>query len=168
MSGILSRERRHGLGCDLGMESSRAAVGGVEVLMTIAELRDRIEASPPGSQIPREWLLEQMSGILEANLDSIPWATIKEGSAITGLSELELRRKAPGWASFNQPEIHVRKMNPEKLRSNWLFSEDDCEAYRERHEGERSGSEIVSDNVDDPLDMDALKDQYGRKVTANL
>lgn len=136
--------------------------------MTIIEFRNRIEASPPGSQIPREWLLEQFEEMPEANLDSIPWATIKEASAITSLGEPELRKKAPGWASFNRPEIRVRKMNPEKLRSNWLFSEEDCAAYRKRHEHERIRPQIVPDNTADPDDMDALREFYGEKVTADL
>ena len=136
--------------------------------MTIAELKERIEACPPGSMIPRDWLLEQLSAIPEANWGSMVWAAIKEASQITGLSETYMRRKAPGWASFDRPEIRVWKMNPNKQSSPWLFSTEDCEAYRERHEGERSGLESAPDQVDDPNDMDAMKEYWGRKVTRNL
>ena len=103
--------------------------------MTIAELKERIEASPPGSLIPRDWLLEQINEIPEANWGSMAWVIIKEASQITGLSETYLRRKAPGWASFDEPEIRVWKINPKKHSSPWLFSTEDCEAYRERHKG---------------------------------
>ena len=136
--------------------------------MTIAELRDRIEASPPGSQIPREWLLEQFQDMPEANYGSMTWSTIKEAAQITGLSETYLRRKAPGWASFNKPEIRVWKMNPDKKGSHWLFGTEDCEAYREAHEEERARPEIVPDNTDDPDDMERLTEHYEAKVTANL
>ena len=134
----------------------------------IAELKNRIEAHSPGSQISREWLLEQFSEMPEANFGSMTWSTIKEAAKITGLSETYLRRKAPGWASFDKPEIRVWKMNPEKQSSHWLFSTDDCEAYREAHQDERSGPELVPDQAEHPDDMDALAEHYEAKVTANL
>ena len=59
-------------------------------------------------------------------------------------------------------------MNPEKQRSPWLFSTDDCEAYRTTHAGDASGPRIVPDAVEDPDDMDALAEHYEAKVTANL
>ena len=136
--------------------------------MTIAQLKERIEAHSPGCSISREWLLEQFNDMPEASLDSIPWVTTKEASVITGLSEPELRRKAPGWASFNRPEIRVRKMNPLKQSSPWLYSEDDCEAYRKAHEGERDRPEIVPEHTGDPDDLDAMIEHYCDKATANL
>ena len=136
--------------------------------MMIAELKNRIEAHSPGSQISREWLLEQFSEMPEANFGSMTWSTIKEAAQITGLSETYLRRKAPGWASFDKPEIRVWKMNPEKQSSHWLVSTDDCEAYREAHQDERSGPELVPDQAEDPDGMDALAEHYEAKVTANL
>lgn len=136
--------------------------------MTIAELKDRIEAHSPGSQISREWLLEQFVDMPEANYGAMVWSTIKEAARITGLSETYLRRKAPGWASFNKPEIRVWKMNPDKKGSHWLFSTEDCEAYREAHEDERGGPEIVPDDVGDPDDLDRLTEHYVDKVTVNL
>ena len=136
--------------------------------MTIAELKNRIEAHSPGSQISREWLLEQFQGMPEANFGSMTWSTIKEAAQITGLSETFLRRRAPGWASFDEPEIRVWKMNPKKKGSHWLFSTTDCEAYREAHEDERSGPELVPEDVDDPDDLDAMIQHYRAKATANL
>ena len=136
--------------------------------MTIAQLKDRIEAHSPGSQISREWLLEQIEGMPEANFGAMAWATIKEASAVTGLSETWLRRKAPGWSSFDEPEIRVWKMNPAKLRSHWLFSVEDCEAYRERHEPEWPRPQVVPDDAEDPDDLDRLTEHYVAKVTASL
>ena len=136
--------------------------------MTIAELKDRIEAIPPGSQVPRDWLLEQLKEMPEANYGSMTWSTIKEASQISGLSEKYLRGRAPGWASFNKPEIRVWKMNPDKKGSHWLFSTEDCEAYRGAREDERSGPEIVPDHTGDPDDMDAMLEHYSAKATANL
>ena len=136
--------------------------------MTIAELKERIEAIPPGSQVPRDWILEQISEMPEANFGSMAWATIKEAAEITGLSETWLRRKAPGWASFDQPEVRVWKMNPKKLHSHWLFSVEDCEAYREKDEHERAGPQIVPGSTGDPDDLDAMIEHYREKATANL
>ena len=135
--------------------------------MTIADLKERIEAHSPGCKISREWLLEQISEMPEANFGSMTWATIKEASAITGLSETWLRRKAPGWASFDEPDIRVWKMNPKKHSSPWLFSVEDCEAFRERHE-QRRRPEIVPDSTGDPDDLDRLTEHYVDKVTVNL
>ena len=59
-------------------------------------------------------------------------------------------------------------MNPEVKGSRWLFSVDDCNAYRERHAEERSRPEIVPDDVADPDDFEALAEHYVEKVTANL
>ena len=133
--------------------------------MTLAEFKERIEAHSPGSQISREWLLEQLGEMPEAGYDEIAWVAIKEAAAVTGLTEEKLRSRAPGWASVTFPEIRVRKMNREKLRSPWLFSEDDCLALRTRDSG---GPRPVPDDVDDPDDIDALKALYRDKVTANL
>ena len=134
--------------------------------MTLAEFKERIEAHSPGSRILREWLLDQLNCVPEAGYDSIAWVAIKEASAVTGLREVTLRSRAPHWSSFAKPEIHVRKMNPEKVRSPWLFSEDDCMAYKMRH-GEGSPA-LIPDVVDDPNDLDALKAHYREKVTAPL
>ena len=136
--------------------------------MTIAQLKERIEAHSPGSQISREWLLEQISEMPEANFGSMVWSTIKEASQITGLSETYLRRRAPGWASFDEPEIRVWKMNPKKQSSHWLFSTKDCEAYRDAHEDEHNGPELVADSKGDPDDLDRLTEHYVDKVTVNL
>ena len=86
-----------------GWEGSRRYPCGAGILMTIAELKDRIEAIPPGSQVPRDWLLDQLNEMPEANYGSMTWATIEEAAQITGLSETRLRAKAPGWASYNRP-----------------------------------------------------------------
>ncbi len=136
--------------------------------MTIAELKERIEASPPGSLIPRDWLLEQISAIPKANYESMTWATIEDASVITGLSETYLRRKAPGWASFDRPEIRVWKMNPNVKGSRWLLSVEDCEAYRAAHKGERTRPKIMKDHTGDPDDLDAMIEHYRDKVTRNL
>ena len=136
--------------------------------MTIAELKSCIEAIPPGSQVPRDWILEQISKMPEANFGSMAWVTIKEAAAITGLSETWLRRKAPGWSSFTKPEIRVWKMNPEKQSSHWLFSTKDCEAYRAAHDDERTRYAIVTDHAEEPDDMDRLTEHFVNKVTVNL
>ena len=135
--------------------------------MTISEFKQSIEAHSPGSQISREWLLEQFNGMPGADRD-IAWLSIREAATATGLSDTYLRSRAPRWASFDQPEIRVWKMNPAKLRSPWLFSEADCEAYRDRQVDEPRGPQVVPDYVHDPNDMDALRAHYRDKVTANL
>ena len=132
--------------------------------MTLTEFKQRIEAHSPGSQISREWILEQLGEMPEAGYDTIAWVAIKEAAAITGFSEDKLRSKAPYWTSVEKPEVRARRMNPQKLRSPWLFSEDDCMAYRTKHSG---GPRPVPD-VQDPDDIDALKAHYREKVTANL
>ncbi len=122
-----------------------------------------------GLQLPLSLLkLEQLNEMPEANYGSMTWSTIKEAVAITSLSETYLRRKAPGWASFDRPEIRVWKMNPKKQSSHWLFSTEDCKAYRETHEDERSGPDLVPDDVEDSDDLDAMIEHYRARATANL
>ena len=66
------------------------------------------------------------------------------------------------------PEIRVWKMNPKKQSSHWLFSTEDCKAYRETHEDERSGPDLVPDDVEDSDDLDAMIEHYRARATANL
>ena len=134
--------------------------------MTIAEFKQRIEAHSPKSQISREWLLEQLDDIPGAGYDLIDWLSIKEASAVTGLTEARLRSRAPHWTSVDKPEIRVRKMNPEKLRSPWLLSEDDCMAYKKRHD--QGGPTVLPDVVHHPTELDLRKAHYREKVTAPL
>ena len=132
--------------------------------MTLAEFKERIEAHSPGSQINREWILDQLDDVPEAAYDSIDWVAIKDASAITGLPEARLRSRAPHWSSFAKPEIRVRKMNPEKLRSPWLFSEDDCMAHKMRHD---EASPALVPDVGAPDEEEAILDYYAQKATAS-
>ena len=132
--------------------------------MTIGDLRERVAGHARGAMIPREWILEQLDEIPEAALSGLDWLTVHEAADVTGEPLEWLRRRAPGWASFSRPQIRVRKMNQEKLRSHWLFAEEDCLRYRDNQE-ESSGPRIVPD---DPDDIEGIKAHYREKVTANL
>lgn len=121
--------------------------------MSISELIHQVEQIPPGSSVPRDWILEQLEGCSDEPRGVTSWVDIKRAAQILdgvpGYSEEELRRKAVRWRGMPNPPIRVTKNNPDLERSPWRFAEEDCW----RIHGETTGPQLVEDTAGLELDQ---------------
>ena len=77
----------------------------------------------------------------------------------------KLRRCATTWRGIPEPPIRVTKNNPTKLRSYWLFAEEDCWAYAREHGKVGPRAHTDRDPDIDPDDPDAIADAYLERVS---
>ena len=131
--------------------------------MTIAELKQKIERHAPGSMIPRDWILEQLGDGFES-VDGLELVDIHTAAEITRESEKTLRNAAPRWSRLPHPEIRVRKNDPDKPRSRWLFVEEDCWEYA-RKKGVAQPAVVPEAESEEEAE---LFERWAQTVTANL
>jgi len=131
--------------------------------MTLKQLRDTIECHAPGSLIPRDWLLKQLDKITGEPVDVEAWIDAVRASEITGITIEKIRTRATTWRGMPNPPVRVTKNDPSKLRSTWLFAEEDCWKYA--RENDRIGPPSVRDPDVDPNDTDAIAESYLERVS---
>lgn len=137
--------------------------------MTLSDLVEKIEGHAPGSMIPRDWILEELSRATGEAAGVDAWVDGVRAAEITGEPVERLRDRATTWRGMPNPPIRVTKNDPTKLRSPWLFAEEDCWRYAREHG--RAGPGTVRASVDedqDPDDEEAITQHYIDKATANL
>lgn len=132
--------------------------------MTMSELVQKIESHAPGSMIPRDWLLEELSKATGEIVGTATWVDSVRASEITGEPVEWLRSRAMKWRGQPNPLIRVTKNDPDKQRSLWLYCEEDCWAYRRAH----SHAELEVDIGADPDDDDAIASAISARATAHL
>ena len=133
--------------------------------MTLRELRERVASHAPGSMIPRDWILNELSEATGEPSDVNSWVDIFRAAEITGRPEKWLRGKAPAWRGRRKPTIRVSKNDPQNDGSRWLFAEGDCWAYA-REQG-RCGPEGAPHGADRD-DDEALLQHWALRATENL
>lgn len=133
--------------------------------MKLNELREKVAGHAPGSMIPRDWILQELSKATGEPHDVDRWVDIFRAAEITRRSEKWLRGKAPAWRGRREPPIRVAKNDPENDGSRWLFAEVDCWAYAREHG--QSGPEGVP-QVAHSDDEESVLQHWALRATANL
>ena len=132
--------------------------------MTLADLRAQIERHAPGSLIPRDWLLTQISDLAGNPLDVVSWVDTERAAEITGEQPEHLRHRAVAWRGMPDPRIRVTKNDEHNHLSRWLFAEVDCWTYA--RDGDKMGPKghTDGDREVDPDDPHAIADSYLERV----
>lgn len=137
--------------------------------MTISDLRTAIANHAPGSMIPRDWILEELTKAAGEVTSVDAWVDTHRAVEITGLEAETLRSRATTWRGMPNPPIRVTKNDPAKLRSPWLFAEEDCWAFARRHGGARpQASGAPRDPDSDPDDAGAIAEHYLDRIRVGL
>lgn len=139
--------------------------------MTITDLISNIKAHAPGSMIPRDWLLEQLSQATGEVVGVDSWVDRDRASEITGKSPRWLSARAVHWRAAPYAEIRVTKYDPAKKQSRWLFAEEDCWEYRrkmDKESDEKTGALEVEREQADPNDEESLLSHWAGRATANI
>lgn len=142
----------------------------------------KLEAMPPGSLVPRDWMLDELRAADERTpAPAVPWLSVKEAAGILyedGATDDDLRvlrARCARWHRMQlqgrRPKVRVRKAGPSD-RSPWALCPSDVwdEAERLGLTGPKivrpaAGNPLVED---EPLDEDRLAALCVHAATRNI